>query len=269
MKYETIHEAYLGTLADIFDNPDCVSAPRDQKVREKLNYQFTILNPKVEWIKTQDPERNLIIAGYASKEFDLYNSGTNKAEDFGRASKSWLKLANPDGTLNSVYGYLIWYYPSHGSDFEEEKVEVMKDLEPERVVMTTETEHLVKRPQVGKVFEMKPVRRTPWEYAKTSLIHDKDTRQAILMFRLPEHAWMGNKDQVCTLHGIFMIRDNKLNLTINMRSNDMTLGLVYDMPWFISLMYRMQEDLKEVYPQLGIGTYTHYVHNIHIYDRDT
>jgi thymidylate synthase len=65
-----------------------------------------------------------------------------------------------------------------------------------------------------------------------------------------------------------LIRDNKLNLTITMRSNDLTLGLVYDLPWFVSLIYKMRDELKETYPDLGIGTYTHQVHSLHIYDRD-
>lgn len=246
--YATIHDAYLGTLADVYDNPDSVSAPRGQKVRECFNYQFTILNPKVEPIVTLDPERNKVIDSYSQKEFDLYESCDNTAEAFGKASKFWLKLANPDGTVNSAYGYLIWKLKSHGSDFETE---------------------LVKHPLFEDgVFMSKPVRRTPWEWAKMSLIEDKDTRQAILRFSLPEHQWKGNKDQTCTLHGIFMIRDNKLNLTINMRSNDLTLGLVYDLPWFISLIHKMRDELKDVYPDLEIGNYSHYVHNLHIYDRD-
>jgi len=85
---------------------------------------------------------------------------------------------------------------------------------------------------------------------------------------LPEHAWVGNKDFPCTLHGIFMIRDNKLHLTINMRSNDLMLGLVYDMPWFVSLMYKMVDELKDLYPELEVGYYTHIVHSLHIYERD-
>lgn len=266
-RYETIHDAYLGTLADIFDNPDCVSAPRDQKVREKFNYQFTILKPTVEWIKTFDEERNKVIEDYSAKEFELYNSMTNRAEDFGKASKFWLKLANPDGTVNSAYGYLIWKQLSHGNDFEQVKTEC-EAFSQKEIICATEDEILV-RNNSGKVYEYKTLRRTPWDWAKLSLIQDKDTRQAILRFSLPEHQWMGNKDQTCTMHGIFMIRENKLNLTINMRSNDMTLGLVYDMPWFISLMYRMRDELKNTYPDLQIGCYNHYVHNIHVYDRDT
>jgi thymidylate synthase len=250
--YENIHDAYLGTLADIYDNPDSTSAPRGQKVREKFNYQFTINNPKVEHIVTKDEARNVVIADYSQKEFDLYESCSNLAEDFGKASKFWLKLANPDGTVNSAYGYLIWKNASHGCNFET-KLEVL---------------HPPTKPGEGSVSHSVPVRRTPWEWAKESLIADKDTRQAILRFSLPEHQWFGNKDQTCTLHGIFMIRDNKLNLTINMRSNDLTLGLVYDLPWFISLIHKMKEELKDVYPDLEIGNYTHYVHNLHIYDRD-
>lgn len=266
--YDNIHEAYLGTLADIYDNPDSTSAPRGQPVREKFNYQFKIKNPAPIWIRTKDEERNKVIADYSAKEFELYSSGSNLAEDFGKISKFWLKLANPDGTVNSAYGHLIWHKKSHGSDFEQEKHEILKDLPVERIVMATEDEILVARTQPGKVFEMKPVRRTPWDWAKMSLIQDKDTRQAILRFSLPEHQWNGNKDQTCTLHGYFQIRDNKLDLTINMRSNDLTLGLVYDLPWFISLMYTMQGELRDTYPDLQVGTYTHYVHNLHIYDRD-
>lgn len=250
--YLDIHHAYLGTLARVYDNPDYISAPRGQKVREKLNYQFKILWPIPEAIVTHDEERNKTIKEYSEKEFQLYDSCANTAEEFGKASKFWLKLANPDGTVNSAYGYLIFKNKSHGSDFE--KVPVVVDPP--------------KFEGDGSVSHLKPVRRTPWEWAKQSLIDDKDTRQAILRFSLPEHQWRGNKDQTCTLHGNFLIRENRLHLSVTMRSNDLTLGLVYDLPWFISLMYRMRDELKDVYPDLKIGTYTHYVHNLHIYDRD-
>ena len=246
--YKDIHEAYLKTLEDVYDNPDNVSAPRGQRVREKFNYQFTIINPKVESVVTKCLDRNKVIESYTEKEYVLYESCDNTAEAFGKASKFWLKLANPDGTVNSAYGYLIWKNKSHGSDFETE---------------------LVNHPLYNEgVYINQPVRRTPWDWCVHSLRSDKDTRQAILRFSLPEHFWVGNKDFTCTLHGMFMIRNNKLNLTINMRSNDLTLGLVYDLPWFISLIHKMRDELKDVYPDLEIGNYTHYVHNLHIYDRD-
>lgn len=253
--YKTISEAYLGTLEDIYLNPDCVSEPRGQRVREKFNYQFTITEPKVEYIVTKDDERNKVIKEYSDKEFELYESQSNRVEDFEKASKFWTKLANPDGTVNSAYGYLIWENASHGCDFETE----LKECYPQYAQGEEST---------GTISVNVPVRRTPWQWAHQALVDDKDSRQAILRFSLPEHQWRGNKDQTCTMHGVFSIRNNELNLTITMRSNDMTLGLVYDLPWFISLMYSMVEDLSDVYPDLKIGSYTHYVHNMHVYDRD-
>jgi thymidylate synthase len=243
MKYRNLHEAYLGSLADVYDNPDHIAEPRGQRTREKLNYQFTITEPTMEAVITNDPERNDVIQSYTDKETALYDSCSNRVEDFIQASKFWGKLANPDGTVNSAYGYLIWKNRSHGNPrYEDNRV----------------------RPSG----EQPPSLRTPWEWAKLSLVADKDTRQAILRFSLPEHQWVGNKDQTCTLSGIFMIRENKLNLTIAMRSNDLTLGLVYDLPWFISLIFRMRDELKTTYPDLEIGSYTHQVHSLHIYDRD-
>lgn len=238
--YNTTSEAYLGTLEDVYNNPDFKSAPRGQPIKEKLDYSFRVLQPNSLSISTRDEERNQVIKRYTDKEVELYNSCTNKAEDFGKASKFWLSLSNPDGTVNSAYGHLIWANRSHGNIFEQKSVD-------------SSTANAM---------------RTPWEWAKQCLINDKDTRQAILRFSLPEHFWMGNKDQTCTMHANFLIREDKLYFSVTMRSNDLVKGLVYDMPWFCSLIDKMIEELIPIYPNLTKGHYTHTVHSIHIYERD-
>jgi hypothetical protein len=250
--YNNASEAYLGTLADVYFNPDVKSSPRGQPCREKLDYSFRVLQPDSNALVTRDPVRNETIRSYTAKEVALYDSCTNSAQDFGKASKFWLSLANPDGTVNSAYGHLIWAKPSHGSDFETESYVV----------------HPSTKPGEGSVHSTRPVRRTPWQWAKQSLIDDKDTRQAILRFSLPEHQWKGNKDQTCTMHGNFLIRNDQLHFSVVMRSNDLTLGLVYDMPWFMGLMDRMIEELKGTYPNLTKGHYTHTVHSLHIYEKN-
>src|ERR1019366_450152 len=106
--YETIHDAYLDSLRDVYFNPEYKSSPRGFPCREKTDYTFRVLNPVNEPIITKDLERNKVIADYTNKETELYNSCTNSVEDFAKASKFWEKLANPDGTVNSAYGYLIW-----------------------------------------------------------------------------------------------------------------------------------------------------------------
>jgi thymidylate synthase len=105
---------------------------------------------------------------------------------------------------------------------------------------------------------------TPWEWARRALQKDPDTRQAFLRFSLPEHQWDGNRDQPCTMHGHFLLRDGALHLTVVMRSNDVVLGLVYDMPWFIHLLHRMAREIGAA----RVGTYTHIAHSLHLYERD-
>lgn len=222
----TTREAYLCALGDVFFLPEYRSAPRGQAIKETTNYGFTVKRPTSDPIKTFDEERNKVIADYTMKEMALYNSCTNRLEDFEKASSFWRKIANEDGTINSAYGYLIW----------------KKESCPEGM--------------------------TPWYWAKRSLQVDKDSRQAFVRFSLPIHQYTENKDQVCTMHGNFLIRNNELHLTVVMRSNDLVLGLVYDLPWFCSLLDKMVVELKPTYPDLVKGTYTHIAHSMHIYDRD-
>ncbi len=246
--FDNIHEAYLSVLSDVYHNYQYKSSPRGQACREITDYTFRVTNPSCESIITKDSERNKVIQSYMEKEIELYNSCTNRVEDFAKASTFWNKLANPDGTINSAYGYLIWRRPSHGN--------------PDYETVSAKPTDLVPKPKPM------PVYRTPWDWAKESLIKDKDTRQAIVRFSLPDHQWMGNKDQICTMHGNFLIRENKLHLSIVMRSNDLTLGLIYDLPWFMSLIDRMVSELKKTYPELEKGTYTHTVHSMHVYERN-
>lgn len=232
MVYDTIHEAYLDSLRTVLQSHDYVISPRGLKCYEIADYQFKIKHPTAEALVTADEARNKILSDYFAKEKELYDSCTNQVADFAEASKFWKQIANPDGTINSAYGYLIWYKKSQGN----------------------------------KQFES--LFRTPWEWVKETLIKDKDSRQAILQFALPEHRWLGNKDQVCTQHGSFSIREDKLNLSVVMRSNDAVKGLAYDLPWFCSLMDRMVSELRSHYPSLEKGNYRHLAHSFHIYEKD-
>tara|TARA_R110000868_G_C10973188_1_gene771457 strand:+ start:11504 stop:12538 length:1035 start_codon:yes stop_codon:yes gene_type:complete len=254
--------AYLQALHDVLFKPQYTPSPRGQKTREILDYTFKITKPTVDFITTADLNRNNVIESYSTKEFELYDSCTNKVEDFAKASKFWNHLKNPDGTVNSAYGYLIWKNKSAGNEYELQNV-VKNTYRDEDLGIIDGGEAYCQRLESQQNYK-----RTPWEWAKQSLLADKDTRQAILRFSLPEHQWMGNKDQTCTLHGNFQIRENELHLSVTMRSNDLMKGLVYDLPWFISLMYKMRDELKDQYPGLKIGHYTHTSHSMHIYDRD-
>lgn len=123
--------------------------------------------------------------------------------------------------------------------------------------------------------EMNEHNYNQYNWAFTSLVKDQDTRQAIMHFNKPHHQYNENKDFVCTLNAVFHIRDNKLNLTVDMRSNDIILGLATDVAFFTVLQQQMLLNLKdygekhkiEHLKNLELGRYTHIDHSLHLYQR--
>lgn len=107
-----------------------------------------------------------------------------------------------------------------------------------------------------------------YEWALESLIRDKDSRQAIMHFNLPRHQYSSNKDFVCTMYGIFHIRNNKLNFKVSMRSNDAILGTPTDIAFFTILQQQALKHLQVKYPDIQLGKYTHCVDSYHIYEKN-
>jgi len=102
-----------------------------------------------------------------------------------------------------------------------------------------------------------------------SLLADDNSRQAIMFFNQPKFQFKGNKDFVCTMYANFFIRDNKLNMKIQMRSNDVFYGLTFDAPFFSFLMQSVYLILKkdDKYKSLELGDYYHFADNLHFYER--
>jgi len=95
------------------------------------------------------------------------------------------------------------------------------------------------------------------------LKHNRDTRRAVLNISDPTIDRVNTKDMQCTIAIQFTIRNNKLNTTVYMRSNDVYFGLPYDYIFFMSLAYYVATKLE-----LKIGTYTHIATSMHMYDKD-
>lgn len=110
--------------------------------------------------------------------------------------------------------------------------------------------------------------RSQFDWAIDCLIKDKDSRQAFMRFNNTSHQFNGNKDVPCTFFIIAHIRNNKFHVTVDMRSTDLIKGLAYDIPSFTLFQYLMYLKLKDVYPELELGTYTHISHSLHIYESD-
>lgn len=201
------------------------------------DYQYRVLHPAIGPIITHDEERNKVIADYTEKELEWYKSGKLEADS--APSSFWKKLAHPDGTITSNYGYLVMHDKSEYNAYE--------SMLPD-----------------GEAYHA----RTPYQWALESLKKDKDSRQALMRVNKPEHAWMGTKDFTCTISVMVMIRDDRLHFSVVQRSGDLGFGIVYDLPWWIWLQHHMVEDLKATYPELQVGHITHTIHSCHIYERD-
>lgn len=101
------------------------------------------------------------------------------------------------------------------------------------------------------------------------LISDPDSRQAVIVINRRGVAMSDSRDKICTNAIMFRIRDNKLNMTVQMRSNDIVRGLCYDMPIFSMIMEMMLVDLRGYnhLSDLQMGIYHHTSSSFHIYER--
>ena len=88
---------------------------------------------------------------------------------------------------------------------------------------------------------------------------DADSRQAVISI-YGETARHQSLDIPCTLTLQFLIRNKRLHLIVNMRSNDLLWGFPYDINAFCFLQEVMAKWLG-----VEIGTYTHQAGSIHIY----
>lgn len=100
-----------------------------------------------------------------------------------------------------------------------------------------------------------------WEIIKKLLQTNPSTRQAILHIKEPRNLIENpTKDVNCTLTLQFILRNNKLDLIVNMRSNDIWLGLPYDLFNFTCMQIQMAMELD-----VEVGTYYHNVGSLHLY----
>lgn len=94
------------------------------------------------------------------------------------------------------------------------------------------------------------------------LKEDKDTRQAVLNIYSSKYGIdMKTKDVPCTIALNFLIRNNKLNLTTYMRSNDLFWGLQYDLFMFTCLQEVIAKELG-----IEMGYYIHCPTSLHVYE---
>jgi len=99
------------------------------------------------------------------------------------------------------------------------------------------------------------------DYVVAKLKHNDNTRHAaISIYDCKEHEWY-SKDTPCTYAIQFTIVNNRLNMAVLMRSNDLWYGFCNDQYCF-SMIQKLVADRIN----MEVGEYYHYAHNLHLYN---
>ena len=108
-----------------------------------------------------------------------------------------------------------------------------------------------------------------WQWERTSqldiviqmLKDNPETRQAAISIYDGKEISDYTNDTPCTYAVQFTILNNKLNMSVVMRSNDLWYGFCNDQYQFSNLQMLVAEKLN-----IPIGKYYHFAHNLHLYN---
>ena len=97
-------------------------------------------------------------------------------------------------------------------------------------------------------------------YVYEELKQDPDSRRAVVTIHNSKDC-QPTKDSACTLNWHFMIRDGKLDMIVDMRSNDVLWGTCLDVPAFAFI-----QEVVAMWLMIPVGKYIHNTSSLHFYD---
>ena len=100
------------------------------------------------------------------------------------------------------------------------------------------------------------------KYVIEELKRNRESRRASITIYDAKDRYNFENDTPCTYAINFMIVDNKLNMSVMMRSNDLWYGFCNDQYCFSMLQLTVANELD-----LAIGTYYHFTNNMHVYNK--
>jgi len=169
------------------------------------------------------------------KDRKIINRERKWNEKYAEAEWQWYKSGDPHvSTLGDIYGKVP---------------EIWKRMADENGQVNSNYGYQWERArQLENVVEM--------------LIKNPSTRRACISIYDGKEISDYASDTPCTYAVQFTILDNRLNMCVTMRSNDLWFGFCNDQYCFSKLQQLVSERLK-----LKTGTYYHFVHNLHLYNK--
>jgi thymidylate synthase len=227
---------YIKLLQELNTNGLEVS-PRSKNVKELIDVKFyvdnneTLINlPEIRDVVDQNTKEGQ----YLRAEFVWYMSGNIKPDFISLYGSMWKNLTNKfnendslNGMINSNYGTHVFYLsPTLGHD-NNEKI------------------------------------TNQFDWVLNELIHDRDSRKAIIQYVWPPIYMTGVRDFTCTQNQHFFIRNDRLINLINIRSSDAIKGLTFDIPWWDFVGQALAQQLNITYENMVVN-----IGSSHYYDSD-
>lgn len=184
---------------------------------------------------------------YQQNELEWFITQSRNIEDLksiaGFVPKIWEDIAEVNGTINSNYGWCC-LSKENGSQF----WNAMKHLE------------LDKHSRRAIMIYNRPSMHTDW-------IANRGNFNLNWQYKKPDSYRDLRGDFMCCQNNHFLIRDNKLEMTVHMRSLDAVFGYNADYIWFDWIFNKAVQYLKKTYPELERGDMVIYADSVHVYER--
>lgn len=179
----------------------------------------------------------------------------NMSVEIKNPKKRILSLPIRNISLPFAFGELVWYLAARNDvQMMEYYSKMMKNFSDDGETLNSAYGYRIFGNHPALPFNQ-------WEHVVDQLKTDPDTRQAVIHLHTPNNK--KTKDEVCTLTLQFMIRDGKLDMITNMRSNDIVWGFTYDVFSFTTFQELIANELG-----IEVGTYFHNAASMHIYEKD-
>ena len=184
---------------------------------------------------------------YQTNELEWFISQSRSVEDLksfaGFIPKIWYNISDVNYIINSNYGWCC-LSEENGSQFDNAMKHLEKDKNSRRAIM------IYNRPSMHK------------DWSENRLYECDGNR-----FPIVKYSWHNFTSEVYkSITGHFIIRDNKLIMTVHMRSLDAVYGYNADYIWFDWIFNKAVQYLKKTYPELERGDMVIYADSVHVYE---
>jgi thymidylate synthase len=182
----------------------------------------------VSFIADEDSIFGEVNQDYAMKELNWYRTKSRNIYDMPDPPAIWKEVADPDGNINSNYGWCIW-----SSENCDQYDNVLNELKTNP--FSRRATMIYTRPMMWDIYDLN-----------------------------------GRSDFMCTNTVGYLIRDDKLQVIVQMRSNDIWAGFRNDYFWQKTVQLALIDNLNDFGfgHKLVEGSITWQVNSLHAYEKD-